>query len=98
MDPNKFTNRIRPHHAKLTATQPDLNKITPIIQDQITLKSHQKTSFTSKKIRNHMKPHQTTPNQTHPNITRPEWFGVICTFFGDNRFFCDNRFFGVIWV
>ena len=39
-----------------------------------------------------MKPHQTTPNRTHPDITRPEWFGVICTFFW------DNRVFGVIWV
>ena len=92
VDHKKFTNRTTPHHAKLTAIQPDVNKITPIIQDQITLKSCQKTSFTSKKFTNHMKPHQTTTNQTHPNITRPERFGVICTFFG------DNRFFGVIWV
>ena len=46
-----------------------------------------------------MKPHQTTPNQTHLNITRPEWFGVICTFFGDKRFFCDLDMIcsGMIW-
>ena len=47
-----------------------------------------------------MKPHPTTPNQTHFNITRPEWFGVICTFFGDNRFFwCDLGMIcsGMIW-
>ena len=29
----KLTNSIKSHHAKLTATQSDLNKITPIIQD-----------------------------------------------------------------
>ena len=85
-----FTNRTKPHHTKLTAIQPDLNKISPIIQDQITPKSYQKTSFTSKKYTNHMKPHQTTPNQTHPNITRT-WmvFGVICTFLVIIDFLCD---------